>query len=85
MYSILSLRPQVTHHSALGDQHHYLVAGHFLQCEVFRMNAVRFSIFTQRNMKEDVIEAENEGKEERYQTAEEWAEGEECIKCVQEA
>ena len=49
------------------------------------MNAVRFNTFTQRNMKEDFIEAENEGKEERYQTAEEWAEGEECIKCVQEA
>ena len=69
MYSILSLRPQVTHHSALGDQHHYLVAGHFLQCEVFRMNAVRFSIFTQRNMKEDVIEAENEGNGQRGRNA----------------
>jgi hypothetical protein len=48
------------------------------------VNAVRFSAFTQRNMKEDFIEAENERKEERYQTAEEWAEGEERIKCVQE-
>ena len=46
---------------------------------------MRFSTFTQRNMKEDFIEAENERKGERHQAAEERAEGEECIKCVQEA
>lgn len=46
---------------------------------------MRFNTFTQRNMKEDFIEAENERKEERQQTAEEWAEGEERVKCVQEA
>ena len=46
---------------------------------------MRFSTFTQRNMKEDFIEAEDEREGERHQAAEEWAEGEECIRYVQEA
>ena len=49
------------------------------------VNGESFGIFSERNMKEDLIETENVRKEERHQAAEEQVEREECIKCVQEA